>query len=230
MAPLALLYDIHANLPALEAALADARDAGASRFLLGGDYGVGGAYPEETVATLRALDGATWIRGNIERWMGAPEEVPGDEVIRGAVAAARQALGAELVEELLRLDQQVVLEGTRFCHASPLSDMRSFLPEPADDDKELLAGVAEHQVVFGHTHLAFRRVRDDGVELVNPGSVGIPLDGDPRAAFALRHEDGRIEHRRVRYDNEAAASAVKERFGNAAWTDTFVRRIVSARP
>lgn len=230
MAPLAILYDIHANLPALEAVLADARGAGADSFLLGGDYGLGGAYPEETVSALRALHGARWIRGNIERWMAAPEQAPHDEVIQGAIAAFREVLGGDLVGELSRLDEQIVLDGTRFCHGSPLSDVRSFMPEPTDDEDELLEGVGEARVVFGHTHLAFRRIRDDGVELVNPGSVGMPLDGDPRAAFALQHEDGRIEHRRVSYDHRGSASAVGERFGEARWSETFVRRIATARP
>ena len=55
----------------------------------------------------------------------------------------------------------------------------------------MLAGTAEQRVVFGHTHLQFRRSGPRGVELLNPGSVGMPLDGDPRAAYALVHDDGR---------------------------------------
>ena len=63
-----LLYDVHGNLPALEAVLADARETGAERFVLGGDYASFGAWPRESVERLRELD-ATWIRGNVDRWL-----------------------------------------------------------------------------------------------------------------------------------------------------------------
>jgi diadenosine tetraphosphatase ApaH/serine/threonine PP2A family protein phosphatase len=126
----------------------------------------------------------------------------------------------------------MVLEATRFCHASPISDMRSFLPEPGDDDAELLGDTREARLVFGHTHLAFRRRvagSHDEVELLNPGSVGMPLDGDPRAAYALMGPDGRIEHRRVEYDHAASAAALRERFAGE-WTAIVARRIERARP
>ena len=74
---LALLFDIHGNLPALEAVLDDARAAGAKRYLLGGDYAVFGGWPAETVARLRELPDATWIRGNVDRW--AATEAPDGE-------------------------------------------------------------------------------------------------------------------------------------------------------
>jgi hypothetical protein len=60
---LGLLYDVHGNLPALQAVLADARDLGVRAYVLGGDYALFGGWPAETVAALRELD-ATWIRGN----------------------------------------------------------------------------------------------------------------------------------------------------------------------
>jgi diadenosine tetraphosphatase ApaH/serine/threonine PP2A family protein phosphatase len=62
---------------------------------------------------------------------------------------------------------------------------------------------------------------------VNPGSVGMPFDGDPRAAWAVLHEDGRVEHRRVAYDHEAAAAAVRA-FGGV-WSETVARRIEHAQ-
>jgi diadenosine tetraphosphatase ApaH/serine/threonine PP2A family protein phosphatase len=223
---LALLYDIHGNLPALEAVLEDAR---ASRFLLGGDYALFGPYPVETVAALRDLPGATWIRGNGERWTATPGDAPDNDVVQGAIAASREALGRELVQELGSLAEQVVIDGTRYCHASPISDVRSFMPDPAEDEDELLAGVSETRLVFGHTHLPFRRLGARGIELINPGSVGMPFDGDVRAAYALLHEDGSVEHRRVAYDHEASAAAVRERFGGAGWTETVARRFATAR-
>ncbi len=221
----ALLYDIHGNLPALEAVLADAN---ADRFVLGGDYALFGPWPAETVAALRALPDATWIRGNVDRWTAAPAQAPDSEIAQGAIAACRAALGDQLVAELAALPEQIVLDGTRYCHASPISDVRSFMPEPTEDEQELLGDVSEPRLVFGHTHLPFRRVSESGIELLNPGSVGMPFDGDVRAAYALRHDDGSIEQRRVAYDFQASAAAVRERFGHATWTETISRRISTA--
>ena len=92
-------------------------------------------------------------------------------------------------------------------HGSPLSDVDSFAPEPSADDERMLAGVRDRTVVFGHSHLQFHRAGPNGTELLNPGSVGMPLDGDVRAAYALRREDGDFEFRRVEYDVERAAAA-----------------------
>jgi diadenosine tetraphosphatase ApaH/serine/threonine PP2A family protein phosphatase len=228
MAVLALLYDIHGNLPALEAVLRDAGDRPGA-YVLGGDYALFGAWPDETVTALRALPDATWIRGNGERWTAHPEDAPDNEVVQRAIAACRGALGDQTVAELDSLPEQAVVDGTRYCHASPISDVRSFMPDPADDEPELLAGVAEDRLVFGHTHFPFRRVSSGGIELVNPGSVGMPFDGDPRAAYALVHDNGSVELRRVAYDHEASAAAVRERFGGEGWTGTIVRRIETAR-
>ncbi len=223
---LALLYDVHGNLPALQAVLADARSEGAERFGLGGDYALFGAWPREVVAELRELD-AFWIRGNGERWVGDLEAEDAPDAMRPAMAACREALGVALAGELAALSFDHVEGGARHVHASPVSDMRSFAPRPADGEDELFAGVAEPVLVFGHTHVPF--VREAGaITLVNPGSVGMPFDGDPRAAYALRHDDGRIEHRRVAYDHEGSARALRERF-DGDWTNTVARRVERAR-
>lgn len=224
---LALLYDVHGNLPALEAVLDDARAAGAERFVLGGDYALFGPQPRETVERLRQVD-ADWIRGNGERWTAQPSEAPDDGVVQSAIAACRDALGPALVEELAGLPAAVRRNGTLFCHASPASDVRSFWPEPAPDEPELLQGVEADLLVFGHTHLPFQRLGTGGVRLLNPGSVGMPFDLDTRASYALLRDDGEVEHRRVAYDHIAAASAVRERF-SGAFADTVARRIENAR-
>ena len=80
---LALLYDIHGNLPALEAVLDDARGHDVDGWLLGGDMAPFGAWPAETVARLRELPDATWIRGNTERWLVEP--LPPEEPMAAAV-------------------------------------------------------------------------------------------------------------------------------------------------
>ena len=224
-APVGLLYDVHGNLPALEAVLGDAERAGVESWVLGGDYALFGPWPVETVERLRALPEATWIRGNGERWTAAPGEAP--DMVQEAIAASREALGAEAVAELAALPEQALRDGVRFCHGSPVSDVRSFMPEPAGDEEELLAGVEEPRLVFGHTHLPFARRSSGGIELVNPGSVGMPFDGDTRAAWAVIHPDGKLEHRRVAYDSDRTAAASRER--NPGFGETIGRRIEAAR-
>jgi diadenosine tetraphosphatase ApaH/serine/threonine PP2A family protein phosphatase len=223
---LALLYDVHGNLPALEAVLRDGGEAGADGFVLGGDYAMFGAWPVETVERLRELD-ATWIRGNVERWAADPDAKDVADVMRPAVVRGRELLGDELAGELGGLPEQLVLDDVRYCHASPVSDMRGFAPEADNSDRELLAGVAEQRVVCGHTHVQFVRTTDAGIELVNPGSVGMPLDGDHRAAYALVADDGKLDMRRVEYDFQASADAVRECLGDAG--EIPARRIEQAR-
>jgi putative phosphoesterase len=222
----AVLYDIHGNLPALDAVLEETQAAGAERYLLGGDYALFGAWPAETVARLSELD-ATWIRGNVDRWVDDPEADDIPDEVGGAIGRCRELLPAETVAELGALPAELVEGGVRYCHASPLSDVRSFAPEAGPEDAELLAGAEEARIVFGHTHLQFTRMGGVGTELVNPGSVGIPLDGDHRAAFALAHPDGRIELRRVDYDFQASADAVRDVLGEPG--ETAARRIEQAR-
>jgi calcineurin-like phosphoesterase family protein len=227
-AMLALLYDIHGNLPALQAVLDDAGDRDVERWLVGGDLVPFGAWPSETLARLRELDHATWIRGNTERWLA--ERLPEDHPMHGAIEACRDELGDALVRELGALPENARIDdATMAWHGSPVSDMRSFQPEPDDDEDELLAGVTDRRLVFGHTHLQFRRSARDGIELLNPGSVGIPLDGDRRAGYALLGPDGTIELRRVEYDWRAAAQALRDRYGDAPWAQTVAGRIEQAR-
>jgi predicted phosphodiesterase len=227
---LALLYDVHGNLAALDAVVDDARAHGAESWVLGGDYALFGPEPEATVGRLRELEGATWIRGNGERWTANPDDAPDNPVVPDAIRASRGALGEADVGELGALPETALLGGTRFVHGSPVSDVRSFDPETSDEDEELLGGVTETRVVFGHTHLPFRRRSASGaVELVNPGSVGMPFDGDTRAAYALLHDDGTVEHRRVEYDVAASAARLRVRWSGAAWAETVARRIELAR-
>jgi diadenosine tetraphosphatase ApaH/serine/threonine PP2A family protein phosphatase len=78
--------------------------------------------------------------------------------------------------------------------------------------------------------MPFRRISAaGGIELVNPGSVGMPFDGDQRAAYALVHPDHRVEHRRLPYDHAGAAVTLRERWPDADWADTVARRIEQAR-
>jgi predicted phosphodiesterase len=201
---LAVLYDIHGNLLALDEVLKDADAAGADAYLLGGDFASFSPWPLETVERLRALEETTWIRGNGERWLREP---PADRPdVAAELAAHDSGLGTN-EGWLYSLQAQVELDGVLYVHGSPLSDVESFPAEPGEDDERMLNGVNDTTVVFGHSHLQFERPGPNGTTLINPGSAGMPLDGDVRAAYVLRHDDGRFEFRRVDYDYERAAQA-----------------------
>jgi diadenosine tetraphosphatase ApaH/serine/threonine PP2A family protein phosphatase len=200
---LAALYDIHGNVVALDAVLEDAERAGANAYLLGGDFAAWSPWPHETLDRLRALPQTTWIRGNGERWLREP---PLD---RPEVLETLQEMDPGVGTDagwLFSLQTQCELDGVLYVHGSPLSDVESFAAEAGEDDGRLLAGVGETTVVFGHSHLQFRRPGPSETTLINPGSVGMPLDGDVRAAYALRR-DGEFEFRRVDYDIERVAQA-----------------------
>ena len=209
---LGLLYDIHGNVPALEAVLADADRAGVDAWLLGGDYGTPSPWPLETLVRLRELTSATWIRGNGERWLreppyDRPEVMATYDVFLGG-------LPEEEIEWLYTLPEQAELDGVLYVHGSPLSDVDSFAPEPQEGEERMLAGVRDRVVVFGHSHQQFRRPGPDETTLVNPGSVGMPLDGDRRAAWAVSPSPGEFEFRRCEYDVERAAAGYRTMAGD----------------
>jgi predicted phosphodiesterase len=202
---LGILYDIHGNIPALGRVLDEAAALGVDRWLLGGDYGTPSPWPEETIARLRELPNATWIRGNGERWLRDPP-VDRPEVME-SYAIFAGSYPEELVDWLYALPPQAELDGVLYVHGSPLSDVESFHAEPQEEDARLLDGVRDRTVVFGHSHLQFRRPGPDGTDLLNPGSVGMPLDGDVRSAWATW--DGDFEFRRTEYDVERAAAGYR---------------------
>jgi predicted phosphodiesterase len=201
---LALLYDIHGNLVALDEVLKDAEAASADAYLLGGDFASWSPWPRETLERLRGLPNTTWIRGNGERWLREPP-VDRPEVME---AFSEHDSGLSTDEGwLYSLQAKFEQDGVLYVHGSPLSDVESFPREPGEDDERLLNGVRDKTVVFGHSHQQFRRPGPNGTTLLNPGSVGMPLDGDVRAAYALRSDDGEFEFRRVEYDVERTAQA-----------------------
>ena len=225
--PLGILYDVHGNLPALEAVLAEAERDAVDRWLLGGDYCAFGPWPVETLARLRELENAVWLRGNGERWLlDPPYDMPAEqlEFIHAALASSIALLPAADVDWLIGLPTLLDSDDAFYCHGSPLSDVESFPPEPGDDDVRMLAGVEERQVVFGHSHVQFRRPGPSETDLVNPGSVGMPLDEDTRAAWALRRDDGELELRRVEYDVEPAAA----KMADYDWGERVANRLRNA--
>jgi predicted phosphodiesterase len=223
VALVAILYDIHGNLPALDEVLREAGEAGTDRYLLGGDYVAPEPLGSATLARLRELEHATWIRGNGERWLTEPPEDP-PEIVPVIRLMTRDL--ANEIERLYDLPAQAEIDDVLYVHGSPLSDVESFAVEPREDDERMLNGVRDRTVVFGHSHLQFRRPGPNGTDLVNPGSVGMPLDRDVRAAWALRPDGGDFEFRRTEYDvarQAAAYRALPDDYGDAR--ELFARRI-----
>jgi putative phosphoesterase len=189
---IAALYDVHGNLPALEAVLAE---VAADAIVVGGDF-VAGPWPAETLERLRGLDGdVRFIRGNADREVY--EEGPGmapPEVME----FVRERLSPEDVDFLRTLPLTETIGRTLFCHATPRNDEEIFTrASPAERWGAALAGVDADVVVCGHTHVQFdRRIGD--VRLVNAGSVGMPYEDEPGAYWALL-DGADIELRRTEY-------------------------------
>ena len=221
--PVAILYDVHGNLVALEAVLAEAEHEGLTTFLLGGDYASFGPWPRATAERLDQLDAVARIRGNVERWLRDEPEAPEEAraFLTAALAAAVEDLGPDWVARLYDLPERAELDGILICHGSPLSDIDSFAAEPQDGEERLLAGESGRTILFGHSHLQFRRPGPDDTHLVNPGSVGMPLDHDPRAAWAV-YANGEIAFRRTAYDIERAVAQMQT-YGD--WADRIVHRL-----
>jgi len=223
---LAVLYDIHANLPALEAVLADARAQGATAFFLGGDYTGFGPFPRETLDALDAIREPTvWIRGNGERWLREPP-LDRPEVMEGLRKRADDPpqFDEDTTERLYRLPPRAEVDGVVYVHGCLLSDVDSFAVDPQDADVLRCGGLTGRTIVFGHSHLQFRRPGPNGNELVNPGSAGMPLDRDTRAAWASWDGSDFAFHR-TEYDLDRAIAAAR---GMGEWGERIVQRYTKA--
>ncbi len=205
------LYDIHGNIEALEAVLAEAPSADV--IVVGGDA-VPGAF---AARTLDRLEGARWIRGNGEREVaaavGAPPPAPDDPA--GVTAAQTAAeLGDERARALGELSLTLELDGVLYCHATPRSDEEMLTRiSPAERWEAALSGVTASLVVAGHTHQQDDRTVG-GVRFINAGSVGMPYEGDGAARW-LWVADGVPELRSTSYDAAGAGRRMLE----AGWPD-----------
>jgi predicted phosphodiesterase len=214
------LYDIHGNIDALDAVLADPRAAGADAAVVGGDA-IPGPFAREVLERLATLDApVSWVRGNGEREVAeiaaaaqVPEPDPEDFAVITAIANAR-ALGAERVAPLGALPLTVELDGILFCHATPRSD-EEILTRISTPERyaQALAGVEHPLVVAGHTHQQDDRAVGR-VRFVNAGSVGLPYEGDGAARW-LWVADGEPELRSTAYDAAGAGRRILE----SGWPD-----------
>jgi putative phosphoesterase len=212
-ASVAVLADIHGNLPALSAVLAEADVAAAAAVVLLGDIALG-PMPAETLDVLAGLgERAVWVHGNCEREMVVAfdgGDVPGPN---GPPAAASAALIGRPHRDMmdgLPLTVTLDIDGigqVLFCHASPRRDDEMVLVDsPPQRWEAVLSGLGADVgvVVCGHTHMQFDRLAA-GRRIINPGSVGMPY-GPPGAHWALLGSHVRL--RRTRYDATAAAEVI----------------------
>ena len=226
-----VLADIHANLEALEACLADAATHGYDRTLVLGDVVGYGADPNAVIVRVRGLDPLAMVRGNHDKVACGLKEADGfNSVARSAVRWTFDALTPGHRAWLADLPQgpRQVSELVEICHGSPL-DEDAYIFDELDAARALKAA-SRPLCLFGHTHspAAFElsstgidssapctesRVQliDGSKHLVSPGAVGQPRDGDTRAAYAIVDQDARrVEMFRVKYAvGEAQAKIMK---------------------
>lgn len=209
-ARVAALYDIHGNLPALEAVLTEVNSVGADTVVVGGDI-VAGPMPSETLKALRARPGAHFIRGNADRELATGASEPESEEARAGWGWLIERIEEEQRSWLggLDLSLTVDVEGLGpilFCHGSPRSD-EEIITRLSPDERvaPMLSDVVEPVVVCGHTHVQFDRPID-GWRVVNAGSVGMPYQDKPGAYWALLSDV--VDFRRTEYDLGAAAERI----------------------
>ncbi len=225
-----ILSDLHANLQALDAALADAATIGYDRILCLGDLVGYGADPAAVVDRMAAIDHVVFVRGNHDKVCAGLDTADGfNDVARRSIEWTRDVLTPDRLAWIAGLPQgpRRVNDAVEICHGAPF-DEDSYVFDAADAARALEAAGAPI-CLYGHTHVpavfttADAPARPDpahadvlhlpasGSALVNVGSVGQPRDGDPRAAYGVLDLETRtVELRRVRYDVAAAQRRILE--------------------
>jgi predicted phosphodiesterase len=215
----AVISDIHGNLAALEAVLADIEAVGAERVVVAGDL-VNGAPDSRACWELIRSRGYPTLRGNHERYLfdlGTPAEKPEWRGERfGAVRWAAARFSRDELEEMRRLPsclRSAELPDLLVVHASLRSDNDDLRPYSSESEvRAMFQGAGERLVVRGHNHICATHTLPD-FTVVNCGSVGMPLDGNTDAQYLmLERAAGRWswEHRSVRYDVDATVRRFRE--------------------
>lgn len=249
---LAVLSDIHGNLPALEAVLADLEAEGAPDAIwVLGDLAAFCPWPIETLERLRALPDVEFLRGNTDRYLitgqrpTLPIHSPEDWAQAPQTLKERDANFRWTTERLsysdyefldglpTRLEREIPAYGRMVAfHATPADDETNLLPDtPEEEIRPHLEDLDARLMLYGHTHRPTDRLVD-GVRLVNDGSVGLPLDGDPRAAYAILDLEGNrcnVTLRRVPYDVDSVIARLEElEHPGRTWATQMLRRAAPA--
>lgn len=199
-----IISDVHANVVALDAVFEDMPAVDA--LVCAGDVVGYNPWPAECVAAVRER-GVPTVMGNHDRAVASGSAFRFNAMARAGVEYARERLDDDAMAWLNDLPETRLVAGgrVRVVHGHPDDPDRYTYPE--EFSPTMLGG--EDVLVTGHTHVQGHRVFEEGV-VMNPGSVGQPRDGDPRAAYAVVDPDeGRVEERRVEYDIDRAVAAVE---------------------
>jgi|APSaa5957512622_1039677.scaffolds.fasta_scaffold02959_2 putative phosphoesterase len=215
---LAVLADIHGNLPALEATLADADHRGFDRLVVAGDY-TGGVWSDGVTDLLRTRD-AIMIRGNNEDYLldfayGTVQEEWQHRAQWASVRCSCDLTDRSTIDFAAGLPEQRVIDldgrsPIRLVHGSPQGISDGIYPD-RDPDKldEILLRVEESVLICGHTHRPWVEEHHNTLAF-NPGSAGLSCNGDPRSHYALLcWEENRwqVEHCAVPYDTDLVRAA-----------------------
>ena len=223
---IAVLSDIHANLPALDAVLADAGSVDAIWHL--GDVVGYGPDPNGVVARLRDV-GSIGVRGNHDAAAcGGPEIDWFNPDARRAMEWTRTAIDGPSIEWLSGLPERRTIEGCELVHGSLREPLWEYILSPSIA-RDNLALLGQAIGLHGHTHIPVAYVEDDGRvdrvapgrgtelglkgrrALANPGSVGQPRDGDPSASYLILDPiDGSMSWHRVDYDIVSVQAAMRD--------------------
>jgi predicted phosphodiesterase len=233
---IAILSDIHGNITALEAVLADIRSQSPDLICHGGDIADAGSSPIEVLDQIRDL-GFPGVCGNTDEMLVRPEALESFaaqskappvlwDKIRDIAAATRAALGEERLDWLRTLPPAIERAGLAMVHAQPGDCWRAPAADATDADLEAIySPLGQPMVVYGHTHVQSIRQFDAPFAklLINTGSVGLPYDGDPRASYLLL--DNEVPTlRRVEYDLEKELQLLATcGLPGAEWTSKMLR-------
>jgi predicted phosphodiesterase len=209
----AIVSDIHGNLRAFEAVLADLRQVAPDFVLHGGDLAYGGTHPAEIIDQVRSL-GWPGVRGNTDEMLWAPESL--DDFAASAPKLARllgilremipptlASIGRERLRWLQGFPVQYSHEVCTLVHASPNDLWRAPMPNASDDLQSTYASLRARIVIYGHIHRPFIR-RLSAMTVANTGSVSQSYDGDRRASYLVIDGES-VTIRRVEYDVEKEA-------------------------
>jgi putative phosphoesterase len=196
---IAIISDIHGNLTALDAVIADLKRVGPDFVVHGGDLVGGGSSPAEVIDRIRDL-GWPGVYGNADEMLWTPSRITEtlqaphlqrvrDLLLTYTIPATLEAIGNERLAWLRSLPLRWTRDDLTVVHAAPDSAWRSPFATASDDDLERTYGwLGSPSVVYGHIHQPYVR-RLSSCTVANSGSVSLSFDGDPRAAYALVDDD-----------------------------------------
>ena len=213
----AVVSDVHGNLRALQAVVADIERRGVDAVVHGGDLTLMGSSPAEVVDMIREL-GWAGVLGNADELLWR-SEAKAEQLARAPKLAAwldvlfdryaphtRELLGGERLDWLKRLPRSLRIDSVTVVHAAPGDLWRAPMPDADDETLVSVYGDLRPSAVYGHIHRPYVR-HVDGLTVANSGSVGLPWDRDRRASYLLV-QDGVPEVVRVDYDVEREAQAL----------------------